>query len=117
MTIPGWYQSLDTLQQVCRDTFGVPVTYRPSVITRPDLGGISIQVTAIFEDDQEPQSFMGGGIDAIVPRTTLELRVADLGFDPVAGDDVLVNGHSYRVKDVQLDSHGTALLTLVNLLS
>ncbi len=108
-----WSDALDDLQEACRDTFGVPVRYIPSVEKRPGLGGAAIEITGIFDDNRETVNLMGGGgMEAVVPRPVVEIRIADLGIDPMEGDEVVVNEITYRILDVQTDGHGAAVLVL-----
>ena len=108
-----WADALSDLQETCRDTFGVPVRYIPSVEKRPGLGGAAIEITGIFDDSRETVNLMGGGgMEAVIPRPVVEIRIADLGIDPMEGDEVTVNEITYRILDVQADSHGAAVLVL-----
>lgn len=110
-----WDRAVAGLQQACRDAFGVAVAYRPSLRNRPELGGREVPVTGILDDRRETLTLMGAGesgIDAVIPRTTLELRPADLGFDPLAGDEATVGGVSYRVREAIPDGAGSTLLIL-----
>ncbi|MBF0309816.1 MAG: hypothetical protein HQL56_09835 [Magnetococcales bacterium] len=110
-----WQEAVAILQQACRDAFGVPVVYFPSLRNHPERAGCPIEVIGILDEQRENVSLMGSGdngLEAIVPRTTLELRPADLGFDPLVGDEVTVAGVSYRVREVNPDGSGSAILTL-----
>ena len=111
-----WASAVGDLQEACRDTFGVPVRYIPSVEKRPGLGGAAIEITGIFDDSRETVNVMsgagGGGMEAVIPRPVVEIRVADLGVEPMEGDEVTVNGITYRILDVQADGHGAAVLVL-----
>ena len=111
-----WSDAISDLQEVCRDTFGVPVSYIPSVEKRPGLGGAAIAISGIFDDSRETVNVMsgggGGGMDAVIPRPVVEIRIADLGIDPMEGDEVVVGGATYRIIDFHLDGHGAAVLFL-----
>ena len=102
----------------CLATFGIPVSYTPSLRNRPELEEQPIAITGIFDDRRVNLTLMGAGlngIEAVVPQTTLELRLSDLGFDPMPGDEVTVNGLSYQVMDAQPNGTGLVTLTIVRM--
>lgn len=108
-----WDNLLNLSNRTCLATFGVPVVYTPSMETRMELGGAPINLVGVFDEKRDIVTLMGsGGLDAVVPHPAVEIRVADLGIDPMSGDDVAVNGLTYRILDVQLDGRGMALLHL-----
>ncbi|OSM07662.1 head-tail joining protein [Magnetofaba australis] len=108
-----WTDAVASLDAACQQTFGIQVTYIPSMANRPDLYGKSISLTGIFDDAREMVTLMGGpGMEAVVPRPVLEIRSADLGFTPTEGDEVMVDGITYRILDVQPDGHGSIKLVL-----
>ena len=110
-----WNKAVADLQDACRDTFGIPVRYIPSMETRFELGSKAIDLTGIFDDARETVSLMGGGgngMEAVIPRPVVEIRLADLGIDPMDGDEVVVNEITYRILEIQPDGHGTASLIL-----
>ncbi len=111
-----WSDAIADLQDACRDTFGVPVSYIPSVEKRPGLGGATIEISGIFDDSRETVNVMAGGggsgMEAVIPRPVVEIRMSDLGVDPMEGDEVIVDGVTYRIIDVHLDGHGSAVLFL-----
>ena len=103
-----WNNLLKLVNQSCLATFGVPVVYTPA----PD--GTPINLHGVFDEKRDTVSLMGdGGLDAVVPHAVVEIRISDLGVDPLADDGVMVNGLTYRILDVQLDGKGMALLHLV----
>ena len=78
-----------------------------------ELGGIAIELVGIFDEKREIVSLMGdGGMDAVIPRSVLEVRLSDLGIEPMAGDDVAIDGVPYRILEVQSISNGVASLIL-----
>jgi hypothetical protein len=111
-----WASAISDLQEICLDTFGVPVFYIPSVSQRPELGGRAIQVMGVFDNQRETVSVMtgggGGGMDAIIPRPMVELRISDLGITPMEEDEVVINDITYRIMDVQPDGHGAVVLVM-----
>ncbi len=109
-----WTDAISNLQEVCRDTFGIPVSYIPCVKKRPSLGGAAIEVTGIFDDKRETVNVTPGrsGIHAVTPKSVVEIRLVDLGIDPMVKDEVVVDGVTYKIVDIHLDGHGTAILSL-----
>ncbi|MBF0629337.1 MAG: hypothetical protein HQL91_14070 [Magnetococcales bacterium] len=106
-----WADLVGLVNRACQSTFGVPVVYTPSLENRMELGGMPIALTGIFDEKREIVSLMGdGGMDAIIPRSVLEVGLAELGIEPMAGDDVTVAGVPYRILEVQLDGRGQAVL-------
>ncbi|HAT48865.1 MAG TPA: hypothetical protein DCS88_00835 [Alphaproteobacteria bacterium] len=104
---------LTLLNRPCFNTFSVPVVYTPSLKNGTKLAGTPINLMGIFDEKRETISLMGGGdMDAVIPRSVLEIRIADLGTNPMAGDDVSINGVPYRVLEVQPDGMGLAVLML-----
>lgn len=78
-----------------------------------EFGGTPINLVGIFDEKREVVSLMGGdGMDAVIPRSVLEIRVADLGIEPMAGDDVSIDEVPYRVFEVQPNGKGLAVLIL-----
>ena len=110
-----WDNLLKLANRSILATFGVPVSYTPSLRNQPDLAEASFPIIGIFTEKNLNITLMGSGesgLDAMVPQPTLELRSSDMGFLPMAGDEVTVNGLTYRILDVQLDGKGMALLHL-----
>ncbi|MBF0181327.1 MAG: hypothetical protein HQM03_14995 [Magnetococcales bacterium] len=110
-----WQSGFDQLQSACLATFGVPMVYTPSMEIRMELGGVPVALTGIFDDRLEEVAIMGdggAGMPAVIPRQTIEIRVADLGFDPVSGDEVAIDGVAYRIQDVRPNGAGMAVLHL-----
>jgi hypothetical protein len=110
-----WQNAVTDLQEVCRDTFGIPVSYIPSVNNRPELQGEAISLVAVFDKNREMVNIMsgaGGGMDSMIPRPVLSLRRDDLGIDPMEEDEVVISGITYRVIDVNNDEFGASVLVL-----
>jgi hypothetical protein len=111
-----WDNLLTLMNRTCLATFGVPVVYTPSMETRMELGGTPIALEGVFDEKWENVTLMGtNGMDAVVPHPVVEIRVFDLGIDPMAEDEVAINGLSYRILDVQLDGKGMAMLHLAQI--
>ncbi|MBF0116452.1 MAG: hypothetical protein HQM04_15600 [Magnetococcales bacterium] len=110
-----WDALSGLVNRSCLATFGVPVTYRPALRNQPDLAEQPFAITGIFTEKNLNITLMGAGangLDAIVPQPTLEVRLSDLGFLPMVGDEVTVDGPLYQVVEVQPDGRDMALLRL-----
>ena len=110
-----WQKAVGDLQTACLKAFGVPVVYTPSLDDRAELGGIPVNLTGIFNENRETVSLMGRdsvGIEAVVPRSTVEIKVSDLGFEPMSGDDVTLVGLTFRILEVEARVNGMAVLFL-----
>ncbi|MBF0214560.1 MAG: hypothetical protein HQM00_13530 [Magnetococcales bacterium] len=108
-----WADLVGLVNRACVATFGIPVVYTPSLENRMELGGVPITLTGIFDEKREIVSLMGdGGMDAVIPRSVLEVGLAELGIEPMAGDDVAIGGLSYRILEVQSTTGGVAVLIL-----
>ncbi len=107
-----WTDALADLQGACRDTFGVPMIYIPSVEKRPEYQGNPIEFSAIFDDSREAVGINAAGVEVVGRRTVLEVVLADLGIDPKEGDSLEINDIAYQVIDVEPDGHGAAVLVL-----
>lgn len=96
-----WDDALDTLHQACRGTFGVAVTYIPSLANHPDKNETPVSITGILSS--EKAGFDAGGLDVAVRQNKLEILVSELGFEPKDDDSVVINEITYRVVDVDRD--------------
>ena len=103
----NWDNLLKLANQSCLATFGVPVVYTPA------LDGTPINLQGVFDEKRDMVSLMGDGLDAVVPQAVVEIRISDLGVDPISDDQVTIDGLTYRILDVQLDGKGMAQLHLV----
>lgn len=113
-----WSNLLALANQSCLATFGVPVSYRPALRNHPELAEQPIAVTGIFDEHNADITLMGAGdngLEVIVPQITLELRLSDLGFLPMAGDEVTVESIRYRIVEVRSDGRDTAVSSLTRL--
>ncbi|MEO5347175.1 MAG: hypothetical protein H7834_12470 [Magnetococcus sp. YQC-9] len=110
-----WQSYSALMNRSCQDTFGMPIVYTPSLDNRMELGGSPVSLTGIFDERQEEVTILSAGSEgmgAVIPRLVLEIRISDLGFDPMAGDEVTISGLNYRVREVRTDGAGMAVLHL-----
>ena len=94
-----WGSLLSGLNGTVLGAFGRDVTYLPQP------GGESI-LRAIFEATRESEDKMPGVYGALF------VRLADLPARPQRGDEVLVDGVTYKVFDIEADTSGGAVLRL-----
>lgn len=102
----NWPGLLDAMTAIVRDTFGEPVSY----VRARD--GTQVEATAIFDPDHESVNLAQGSVPVSTVRPVLDIRRADLGFDPEQGDTVTVQARKYRVVDVEPTSAATFRLHL-----
>ncbi|MBF0401394.1 MAG: hypothetical protein HQL90_11565 [Magnetococcales bacterium] len=110
-----WETLANLANQLCLGIFGSTVSYRPALRNHPELAEALFTVVGIFTEKNIHITLMGAGtngLDTIVPQPTLELRLSDLTFLPLVGDEVTVDGLLYKVVEVQPDGRGMVLLTL-----
>ncbi|MGE5647026.1 MAG: hypothetical protein ACM336_14665 [Acidobacteriota bacterium] len=87
------------LNRRCISTFGQTVTYQPAV-------GEPFEVTAIMERATDEQR----RADGVYAR--LFVNLADFGAAPAAGDEVMIDGATYKVFQVMTDPAGGGWLSL-----
>ena len=108
-----WNKAVADLQDACLDVFGIAICYIPSIDARFELGGKPIDLVGIFDDARETVSLMGSsGMEAVVPRPVVEIQLADLGIEPMDGDEVVVNDIPYLILEVKPEGHGVVILVL-----
>jgi len=88
-----------SLNRQCIMAFGQTVTYQPAA-------GAPFQVAALVERATDEQR----RVDGIYAR--LFANLADLGVSPMAGDEVMIDGATYKVFEVMTDPAGGAWLSL-----
>ncbi|MBZ9820193.1 hypothetical protein [Mesorhizobium sp. CA4] len=96
-----WHGLIDDMTGIVRDTFGeaVAVIYR-----RAETGEIKSDLIAIF-DWEHAELQAGGKVSTTSRIPVLDVRNADLGFDPLPDDEVTIAGQgSFRVIDTFSDS-------------
>lgn len=104
-----WHGLLDDMTATVRDTFGEAV---PVVYTRTETGEVKDDLTAIFDYSHEALE-AGGSLPTTARIPVLDVRNADLGFEPLPDDRVVINKHgSFRVIDTYPSSSGMTKLHL-----
>jgi hypothetical protein len=88
-----------SLNRHCISTFGQMVTYHPAA-------GDPLPITAIVERTTDEQR----RADGVYAR--LFVNLADFAEPPAAGDEVMIDGATYKVFQVMTDSAGGSWLSL-----
>lgn len=94
-----WTSLLNGLNSTVLGAFGREVTYLPQT------GGLAA-VRGIFENTHEAQENVPG------VYAVLFVQLADFAQPPVRGDEVLVDGLTYKVFDIEADTSGAVILRL-----
>jgi hypothetical protein len=95
----SWDAAMGALNAACLGVFGRQVLYRP-------VGGNPIVVTGILETGVRLEE-NAPGIYAL-----LFLRATDLSSPPERGDEVEIDGATYKVFEVEADAGGGVKLAL-----
>nr|CRH06579.1 Conserved protein of unknown function [Candidatus Magnetococcus massalia] len=101
-----WHKAVSDLDQICRDTFGIPVLYTPQ-----EFGVSSKELIGLFDEQREVVTLMGG-METEVQRPVLEVSSQELGVIPARGDQVTIQNRLYRVLEHQPHGQGNLLLML-----
>jgi hypothetical protein len=88
------------------DLLGAPVRYEP-------LDGAPADLVGVFEAFLQRTDPAAPGPAGMTVGPAVFLRAADLPDGAGRGDQVTVEGTTYRVQEVQLDAQGGALLHLL----
>lgn len=110
-----WDDHLELVNMACQNTFGIPVSYIPSLTSRPELNGAPIEITGVFSNSAEQQKILT--VDEILPsagtpRPIVDIVVKSLGVEPMVDDTVMIKGKIYRILEVLHDGTGAAALHL-----
>jgi len=93
----SWIALRESVNQACLDTLGRAVVYQPKV-------GDPKSITGIIRNDIRPESTDPG------VWVFLFISIADLGFMPQTGDQVVIDSVAYKIYDVTDDNEGGATL-------
>jgi hypothetical protein len=94
-----------TLDLTCLSTFGVQATFQPQSLEPPtDITGI-IAPPPLMED------FVPGGADG-VSFVYFFVRFEDITPNPRKGDTVAIDGVTYNVEQINVDTQGSSTLKL-----
>jgi len=95
----SFVESTARMDEACRRVFGKDVT------SLPQAGG---QTTSrgVFESTREPED-ASPGVYAV-----LFVRLADLPAAPLRGDEVVIDGTTYKVFEIEADTSGSAVLRM-----
>ncbi|QOY88192.1 head-tail joining protein [Paludibaculum fermentans] len=94
-----WTSLLNGLNGTVLGSFGREVAYLPQT-------GSQAAIRGIFENTREAQENVPG------VYAVLFVRLADFAQQPARGDEVLVDGVTYKVFDVEADTSGAVVLRL-----
>ena len=94
-----WGSLTNALNTTVLGAFGRDVVYTPQA-------GDSITIRGIFESTHEPEE-TAPGVYAV-----LFVRAGDLSQPPERGDEVTVDGVTYKVFDIEADTTGAVVLRL-----
>ena len=95
----SWQDLTDTLNTGVLGAFGIEVIYTPQT-------GDPVTVRAIFESTREAEE-NAPGVYAV-----LFVRAGDLPQTPERGDEVTVDGVTYKVYDIETDTTGAGVLRM-----
>lgn len=108
-----WTGLLDGMTDLVRDTFGEPFTYTRletgTTITHSVVTGLPL--VAPFDPDHAPFE-VGGSVPVSGRITVLDVKLSDLGFEPMKKDEVTVAGKAWAVNEKQASSSGMMKLAL-----
>ena len=94
-----WTSLLRGLNGTVLGSFGREVAYLPQT-------GGQTAIRGIFENTREAQENVPG------VYAVLFVRLADFAQQPIRGDEVLVDGVTYKVFDIEADTSGAVVLRL-----
>lgn len=94
-----WTSLLNGLTGAVLGSFGREFAYLPQT-------GGQAAIKGIFDNTREAQESVPG------VYAVLFVRLADFAQQPVRGDEVLVDGVTYKVFDIEADTSGAVVLRL-----
>jgi hypothetical protein len=92
-------ESTVRLDEACLRVFGKDVTYLPQA-------GGQTTIRVVFESTREPED-ASPGVYAV-----LFVRLADLSAAPLRGDEIVIDGTTYKVFEIEADTSGSAVLRM-----
>lgn len=92
-------ESTARMDEACLRVFGKDVTYLPQA-------GGQTTIRGVFESTREPED-ASPGVYAV-----LFVRLADLPAAPLRGEEVEVDGTTYKVFEIEADTSGSAVLRM-----
>ncbi|ATU72675.1 hypothetical protein SXCC_04798 [Gluconacetobacter sp. SXCC-1] len=95
----------------CLEAFANPYQWQSQSLSDP------VTVNGIFDDGfrgQDPLGDFPGAtpVDITTSLPRLGVRLSDFPVPPAQGDEFVINGQTYSIREVQPDSHGGACLEL-----
>jgi hypothetical protein len=95
----SWDAAMGALNKACLSTFGRQVTYQPAA-------GAPVTITGIVDSGSRLEEH-SPGVYAV-----LFMRLADLAQPPACGDQVQIDGTTYKVFEVEADAAGGVKIAL-----
>lgn len=108
-----WTGLLDGMTDLVRDTFGEPFTYTPQAtgVTLTHSVATGSPLIAPFDPSHEPLD-AGTAIGIAGRIAVIEIKLSDIGVDPMKKDGVTVAGKSWEVNEKFPSSSGMMKLHL-----
>ena len=100
-----WSDLVNTMDSACLSTFGTPATFTPQ-----DGSGAQ-QITGIIQTPAMAEDYVPGSLQGTAV-VRLFIRFAVIAPAPQHGDTVTINGVTYNVAEVEVDTQGGAVLKL-----
>ena len=94
-----WAGARDALQSTCRDTFPQSFDFVPATGS-PLLGLCGIWRKASVEVNENT------GATVLTPEPVLDAKEADLGQEPLEGDQLVIEGLTYEITKAHSDGEG-----------
>jgi hypothetical protein len=101
----AWSDLVNTLDTACLATFGIAVTFTPQD------GSGEQQITGIIQNPAMAEDYVPGSVQGTAV-VRLFVRFAGIAPAPRMGDTITMNGTTYDVQEVAVDTQGGAVLKL-----
>lgn len=98
----------DLALSTCMNVFGSEIEYKP------DNSSLTINISAVFDSNTLEVDYNAGAA-VIMDEVYCNIKVSDIGQDPIIGDRVIHEYKEFRVIDYNLDHFGGAKLKLEEL--
>jgi len=99
----NWEDATKRALGTALNTFGKSATYTPAV-------GAASTITGVFDRGYRAIEF--NGVETSSFAITFAIKLEDLSANPVSGDQVTIDGTTYKIIESQEDGQGGAILIL-----